>query len=72
VLDDGTYDVVVVDATDEGHDAVSLELTVLAGLHRGEMVTVTASGLGRDPLDLLAVPATLTVAGGAPSVRLEG
>ncbi len=45
---------------------------IAAGDHRGEVVTVAASGLGRDPLDLLAVPATLTVLDGEPTVSLEG
>lgn len=69
---DGRYDAIVVDA-DEGDDgAVVLELAIAAGEHKGEVVTVTATGLGRDPLDLLAVPATLTVLDGSPTVTLEG
>lgn len=78
MLADGTYDVVVVDAeqVDAGDEAaeggaVSLDLTILAGEHKGEVVTVRASGLGADPLDLLAVPGTLVVAGGEPRVALE-
>jgi hypothetical protein len=73
VLADGTYDVVVVDATEGARPGeVGLDLTVLAGPHKGEVVRVTAAGVGRDPLDLLAVPATLTVSDGEPSVQLEG
>ncbi len=72
VFPDGRYDAIFVDA-DEGDDgAVVLELAIAAGEHRGEVVTITATGLGRDPLDLLAVPATLTVTDGAPTVTLEG
>jgi hypothetical protein len=36
------------------------------------MVTVRATGLTRGPLDLLAVPATLTVIDGEPSVTIDG
>jgi hypothetical protein len=72
VLDDGTYDALVVDADELADGALSLELTILAGEHKGEMVTVRAEGTGRDALDLLAVPATLTVTAGTPSVSLEG
>lgn len=72
MLADGTYDAVVVDANDAGGGSVALDLAVLAGPHKGEMVTVHATGLRRDPLDLLAVPATLTVADGRPTVALEG
>lgn len=72
VLEDGTYDVVVVDAEDgEAAGSVRLDLAVLAGPHKGELVTVTATGFGRDPLDVLAAPGTLVVADGAPSIDLE-
>lgn len=72
MLDDGTYDALVVDADELADGALSLELTILAGEHKGEMVTVRAEGTGRDALDLLAVPATLTVTAGTPQVALEG
>ena len=85
MLPDGRYDVIVVDAEEAGDaegagiahgpnqpDSVRLELAILAGDHKGEMVAVTATGLGRDPLDLLAEPATLTVVEGRPSVDLDG
>ena len=73
MLPDGSYDVVVVDAQ-EGSEAgaVALELTLLAGEHKGEVVRITATGIDRDPLDLLAVPGTLVVEGGTPRVILEG
>ena len=75
MLPDGQYDAVVVDAEspDPDHaDTIAIDLAVLAGEHKGELVTVTASGLDRDPLDLLAVPATLTVVDGRPTLVLEG
>ncbi|CAN5744795.1 hypothetical protein BH20ACT2_BH20ACT2_23560 [soil metagenome] len=74
MLADGTYDAIVVDVTERDGDpgALHLELTVLSGAHKGEVVTVRATGVARDPLDLLAVPATLTVADGTPAVTLEG
>jgi hypothetical protein len=71
VLDDGTYEAIVVDAEELDGGAIGIEITIIAGEHKGEMVTVRAEGLDRDALDLLAVPATLTVADGAPSVALE-
>ena len=75
MLPDGRYDAVVVDAAPSAPDApdtIAIDLAVLAGEHKGEMVTVEASGLDRDPLDLLAVPATLTVVDGRPTLALEG
>jgi hypothetical protein len=70
VLDDGVYDGIVVDAEAEG-DAVRVELAVLAGRHKGEVVVVQAAGLPGDPLDLLGTPVTLTVADGAPRVAFD-
>lgn len=71
MLDDGTYDALVVDAEPRDGGAVSIDLTVVSGPAKGEVVTVLARGLAGDPVDLLGVPATLTVTGGAPSLRLE-
>ncbi|MGI8755348.1 MAG: hypothetical protein ACR2MB_05705 [Acidimicrobiales bacterium] len=73
MLEDGTYDAIVVDATDGTYPAtVVMELAIAAGPHRGEVVSVTATGLGSDPIDLLAVPATIVVVDGSPEVTLEG
>ena len=73
VLDDGTYDVMVVDAepVPGAEGTISVELTVLAGAHKGEMVTVAAVGLDRDALELLAVPGTIVVRDGQPELALE-
>jgi hypothetical protein len=70
-LADGTYDALVVDAGARDDGTVSIDLTVIAGPAKGEVVTIVACGMPGDPLDLLGVPATLTVADGAPSLQLE-
>lgn len=74
MLEDGTYDVIVLDATDDDADpgAVHLELAVVAGPHKGEVLAMTARGLEGDALDLLAVPGTVAVADGVPNLTLEG
>ena len=74
MLEDGTYDVLVVDAEalDDPPEAIRVELTILAGSAKGEVLALTAVGLGRDPLDLLAEPGTLVVADGVPRLVLEG
>jgi hypothetical protein len=74
MLDDGDYDVIVVDAepVDEAPGTTSLDLTILSGPARGEMVSVRAKGLAGDPVDLLGLPGTLTVSEGRPSVQLLG
>jgi hypothetical protein len=74
VLADGTYDVIVVDADQAGSpdaDAIRLDLTVLAGAHKGEVVSMRAEGLGMDPIDALGLPGTLTVQDGEPSIALD-
>ena len=72
MLDDGDYDVLVVgaDPVADAPEVTSLDLTIVSGPVKGEVVSVRAQGLG-DPLDLLGLPGTLTVADGQPSVRLE-
>ena len=72
MLEDGRYDALVVDANDLDHEVIELDVTVLAGPHKGEMLTLRATGLDRDSIDLLAVPATRLVADGHPRVQLEG
>jgi hypothetical protein len=72
VLGDGSYDAIVVDADTAADGALVVDLTILAGEHKGEIVTVRAANTRRDPLDLLGVPATLVVASGQPAVTFEG
>jgi hypothetical protein len=70
VLPDGDHDAIVVDADDEGDGRILLSLTLLAGEHKGRVVEVHASNLGRDALDLLAEPCTIHVRDGEPTVTL--
>lgn len=71
MLEDGTYDAFVVDAEDVGGGVLRLDLTILAGPHKGEVVSLRVAGLGVDELDALGTPATLTVLGGEPAVALD-
>ena len=72
MLPDGTYDVFVVDAATEGeHDRLRLELTILAGEHKGEIVSLRSQGLGMDEIDALGLPGTLAIRAGQPSVTLD-
>lgn len=70
MLDDGTYDAIVFDAAGEDGQ-VALELTIVAGDHKGEVVSLRSPDWTGDPLDLLAVPATITVTDGDPTVAFE-
>ncbi len=76
MLDDGTYDVIVVDAesdagSGEGGASLRLDLTILAGPRKGEMVSMRAIGLPVDDIGALGMPGTLTVREGEPSVVLD-
>lgn len=76
MLEDGTYDVFIVDATplahgDGEHPGFTLDLTVVAGERKGEVVTITATGLEGEEFDLMGMPGTLTVADGTPSFRVD-
>ena len=67
VLPDGRYDVIVVDATE-----TRLELALLGGEHKGEVIALRTPGVEvEDPLALLGVPGTLTVEGGVPTFVAE-
>lgn len=66
-LPDGTYDAFVIDA-----EGAALELTVVAGEHKGEVVRVSSTGPIPDPVEVIGMPATLTVAGGEPRVSIDG
>lgn len=79
-LPDGTYDAFVVDVgapdpgdrPDPGDDAArTVEVVVLAGEHKGEVVAVRARGLVGSDLDLMGMPATLTVVNGNPTVAID-
>jgi hypothetical protein len=50
---------------------VHLELAVVAGEHKGEIVEITATGLGASEIDLLGMPATITVRDGDPHVQID-
>ena len=64
-LPDGSYDVLVVDATNDD-DTIAIEITIISGAHKGEVVAIRAAGLQVDELDLLGMPGTLYVEGGVP------
>ncbi len=71
MLDDGTYDALVFDADERAEGGVTVELTILAGEHKGEVVSVASPDWTGDALDLLGIPATITVTDGNPSVTFE-
>ena len=70
MLPDGNYEIIVVDAVAQPDGSLRLELTIVAGDHKGEVVSMTAARLGLGEIDALGTPGTLEVAGGKPDLSL--
>jgi hypothetical protein len=71
-LPDGSYEAMVVDIAPvpEGRGA-RLELALLQGEHKGDVVMVRSPGLDPDDLTILGAAARVTVVAGVPGVRFE-
>ncbi len=70
-LDDGDYDAFVLDVEDTADGGTHLDLTITVGQHRGLVLSIASSSSLGDPIDLLGLPATITVTFGSPSVRID-
>ncbi len=70
-LEDGSYDAFVVDAGTTEEGGTHLELTITTGEHKGEVLSVASATPLGDPIELMGMPATITVAFGAPSVKID-
>ncbi len=70
-LPDGEYPSFVIDVEDHPDGRRGVELTIVSGEHKGEVLTVVASGIEGDFTDLIGMPATLVVAGGEPRVTID-
>jgi len=75
LLPDGSYDAFVVDVIHETDGAGRLhthvELTVVAGEHKGLVLQVATDASIGSFEDLVGLPATLLVADGTPSVTID-
>ena len=71
-LDDGVYDVIVVDVdASRDDDDVRVELTIVSGPYKGAVIAVRAPAFEGEPVSLLGIPGTLVVEAGRPTVELE-
>ena len=71
---DGTYDVFVVDALahpDQPDSVTSVEVTIVAGGLKGEVLVLGARGISGSDIDLIGMPATLTVIDGVPALVID-
>jgi len=71
LLEDGTYDVMVVDAVERADGTIGLELAVSSGSRRGEVVDVVATNLRVGWIALLGAPGTLVVRDGQPHFEVD-
>jgi len=75
MLPDDVYDAFVIDAMhaldDDNNTVVQLELTITSGEHKGEVVTVRATNMRRDPIELIGLPARIRVNDGAPAIEFD-
>jgi hypothetical protein len=69
-LDDGTYDAFVVWAETVDDHTLAFDLTITAGEHRGDVVTVRGPA-SADPITLTGVPCTLHVERGVPRITFD-
>ena len=68
-ITDGAYDAFVVWAETRADGDVVLDLTITTGAHKGEVVSVHAANVAREPLDLVGLPCALVVERGEPRVE---
>lgn len=71
-LDDGTYDVLVIDAREDDEDVLHLELAVVSGAHKGEVVQLSGPRRDRGATSVLGLPATLRVDGASLRLSFDG
>ena len=70
MLDDGDYDVVVVDVGRDDDGVVVIELAIAAGDAKGKTIRLRGA-MQHEPLDWLGLPGALHVTDGTPRFRLE-
>lgn len=71
-LDDGTYDVLVIDARESDDELWQLELAVVSGAHKGAVVHLSGPRRDREATSVLGLPATLRVDGASLRLSFDG
>ena len=66
---DGTYDAFVVWAETRDDGTIALDLTITTGTRKGDVLSVRAAKVSRDPVDLVGLPCTLLVENARPRVE---
>ena len=73
MLADGSYEAMVIDSRDADDDpeVMILDVAIITGPAKGEVVEVRAVQLQYDAIDLLAMPCILTVTHGEPKLVFD-
>ena len=71
-IEPGSYDGLVVDAEELDDDALSLEIALTSGPHKGAVVRIKGPRGRRDPLAVLGLPVTLDVRDDGIRISIEG
>ena len=70
-MPDGRYDVFIVEAETIDETTMRVEIAIVNGDARGDVIAVRGPHLARDPIDLLGLPGTLIVRDGVPRLEVE-
>ena len=70
-LDDGEYDVIIVDTENIDARTLRIDVALTSGPLKGDVVSIRAVDLARDAIDILGIPATLSVVDGVPRLHFE-
>ena len=70
-LPDGRYDVFVIDAETIDEMTMRVEIALVSGGDRGNIIAVRGPHLADDPVSLLGLPGTLDVRDGVPRLTIE-
>ena len=70
-LPDGRYDAFIIDAETIDENTMRVEIALLTGDDKGNIIALRGPHLADDPLSLLGLPGTLVVRDGAPRLEVE-
>ena len=70
-IPDGRYDVIVVDAETFDENTIRIELVMVDGDARGDVIAIRGPRRATDPITLLGLPGVLVVDNGVPSFHLD-
>lgn len=70
-MPDGHYDVFIIDAAMLDETTMRVELALVTGDDKGDVIAIRGPRLAPDPVALLGLPGTLVVVDGVPTLRVD-